>query len=129
MAIALPRDHYSLGTVRGRPKRASRLLPSNRVIAEICSARTVNTMIPLPAARCPMDVCVRVREVKAERGLVVGSGRYHLDVLTPDAPTVQVLGDDSQAPELERLGRHRELGVIAEQGDHCFEIGPAGMSR
>jgi len=52
-----------------------------------------------------MCVRVRVREVIAERWLVVGSGRYELEVVTPDAPTVEVLGDDSRAPELERLGR------------------------
>ena len=30
----------------------------------------------------------------------------------------------SRASELERLGRHNELGVIAQQGDHSFEIAP-----
>ena len=69
-----------------------------------------------------MDVRVRVWEVVAKGGLVVGSGGYELEVLTPDAPTVEVLGDDSRASELEWLGRHNELGVIAQHGDHSFEI-------
>lgn len=36
-----------LGTVRGRPKRASGPLSPNRVIAEIRSLERVNTRIPL----------------------------------------------------------------------------------
>ena len=41
-----------------------------------------------------MDARVRVWEVVAKGGLVVGSGRHELEVLTPEAPTVEELGDD-----------------------------------
>src|SRR4051794_5048842 len=69
-----------------------------------------------------MDVRVRVWEVVAKSGLVVGSGGYELEVWTPDAPATEILGDEASALELEGLWRHNELGVIAQQGDHSFEI-------
>jgi hypothetical protein len=44
--------------------------------------------------------------------------------LTPEALGAVELCDDSRSTELERLGRHGDLGVVSEQSDDAVEIAP-----
>src|SRR5215217_1020015 len=65
----------------------------------------------------------RVREVAAERRLPVGSGGHDTQRRAPPLGSVtQEDGDRLVSLVLERLGRHREQGVVGEQGDDLVDV-------
>ena len=91
----------------------------NQVTAAIASSSSVSTTSPYGRAIAR----VRVRQVVAERRLAVGPGRHatqrHAAQL---GPVPQEGGDGVAAPVLERLGRHREQGIVGEQRDHRVDV-------
>jgi len=69
------------------------------------------------------DRCLRVREVAAERGLGVSAGWHHTQGRAAQLRAVAKEGGDRLvALVLERLGRHRDRGIVGEQGEDVVDV-------